>query len=158
MTFCVCKGSTHLTASRGNKNILQLNCVEIVTPEQLDCILSKSMPTPINMTMQVWLNAISFYQSQQSSLVVRDITNSCHTGQSHLQPHKTHLRLRPVHMLLPLLLDAVVQEIKWIWIKVNPIVALSKRCKGGQKKSTTIPGAWVFLKKQIKKSVYTKEK
>jgi len=46
--------------------------VEIVMLEKLDCSLSKRATRPIYMRVQVRLNAISPYQSQQSSPAIRD--------------------------------------------------------------------------------------
>ena len=46
--------------------------VEIVMLEKLDCHISKRATRPIYMRVQVWLNAISPYQSQQSSPAIRD--------------------------------------------------------------------------------------
>jgi len=65
---------------------------EIVMLEKLDSILSKRAVRPIYMKVQVRLNAISPYQSQQSSPAIRDITVSGHTR--HLR-----LRLRPVYAI-----------------------------------------------------------
>jgi len=80
------------------------------------------------MNVPVRLNAISSYESQQSSPAVRDINVSGHTRHLRLQPYKTspypaipdisvsgctsHLRrrLRPVYAILPLLLYTVEQE------------------------------------------------
>ena len=56
-----------------------LCCVEIVMLEKLDCILSKRAARPIYMKVQVRLNAISPYQSQQSSPAIQDISVSGHT-------------------------------------------------------------------------------
>jgi hypothetical protein len=87
-----------------DKNIRTLShytmAVEIVMLEKLDCILSKRATRPIYMKVQVRLNAISPYQSQQSSLAIRDITVSGHTRHHQLRPYKTHLRLRPVYAIM----------------------------------------------------------
>jgi hypothetical protein len=64
-------------------------CVEIVMLEKLDCILSKRATRPIYMKVQVRLNAISPYQSQQSSPAIRDISVSDHTRHLRLRPYKT---------------------------------------------------------------------
>jgi len=69
-----------------NNRHLTVVVVEIVMLEKLDCILSKRAARPIYMKVQVRLNAISPYQSQQSSPAIRDISVSGHTR---------HLRLRP---------------------------------------------------------------
>jgi len=92
--------------------MLGVNCVEIVILEKLHCILSKRATRPICMKIQVWLNAINSYQSQQLSLVIPEITISGHTRHKHLQPDQTQLQLRPVHSILPLLLYTVEQETK----------------------------------------------
>jgi len=63
--------------------------VAIVMLEKLDCILSKRATRPIYMKVQVRLNAISPYQSQQSSPAIRDITVSGHTRHHRLRPYKT---------------------------------------------------------------------
>jgi len=53
--------------------------VEIVMLEKLDYILSKRATRPIYMRVQVRLNAISPYQSQQSTPAIQDISVSGHT-------------------------------------------------------------------------------
>jgi hypothetical protein len=73
--------------------------VEIVMLEKLDCILSKRATRPIYMRVQVRLNAISPYQSQQSSPAIRDISVSGHTRHLRLRPYETHLR-RPVYAII----------------------------------------------------------
>jgi hypothetical protein len=74
--------------------------VEIVMLEKLDCILSKRATRPIYMKVQVRLNAISPYQSQQSSPAIQDISVSGHTRHLRLRPYETHLRLRPVYAIV----------------------------------------------------------
>jgi hypothetical protein len=52
----------------------EISCVEIVMLEKLDCHISKRATRPIYMRVQVRLNAISPYQSQQSSPAIQDIS------------------------------------------------------------------------------------
>jgi hypothetical protein len=66
------------------QNVLIDNIVEIVMLEKLDCIPSKRATRPIYMKVQVRLNAISPYQSQQSSPAI-----SGHTRHLRLRPYKT---------------------------------------------------------------------
>jgi len=68
-----------------SKNV---NPVEVVMIEKLDCILSKRATRPIYMRVQVRLNAISPYQSQQSSPAIRGISVSGHTRHLRLRPYK----------------------------------------------------------------------
>jgi len=51
----------------------------IVMLEKLNYVLSERATRPIYMKVQVRLNAISPYQSQQSSPAIRDITVSGHS-------------------------------------------------------------------------------
>jgi len=68
--------------------------VEIVILLKLNCILSKRSTKSKYMGVQVRLNTISLYQSQQSALAIRGITVSGHTQYLRLRPYETSL-LRP---------------------------------------------------------------
>jgi len=84
-----------LVPTRGECSEYRVFKVEI---EKLDCILSKRATRSIYMRLQVRLNAICPYQSQQSSPAIRDITVSGHTRQ-HLWLYEAHLRRRPVYAI-----------------------------------------------------------
>jgi len=66
-------GHTRLIAGyKKAKTYHTISDVEIVMLEKLDCHISKRATRPIYMRVQVRLNAISPYQSQQSSPAIRD--------------------------------------------------------------------------------------
>jgi hypothetical protein len=111
------------------------------------------------MKVQVRLNAISSYHSQQSSPAIRDITVSGHMRHHHLWPDKKSpspaiqdisvsgctrhlcLRLRPVYAILPHLLYTVKQETKQNEMNENKVILIAaflKPCDSEQGKSTAV--------------------
>ena len=104
--------------------------VAIVMLEKLDCILFKRAARPIYMRVQVRLNAISPYQSQQSSPAIRDISVSGHTRHLRLRPYETHLRLRPVYAIFSqgtynlYKLATIIQTVKQDPVHHSPLLVL----------------------------------
>jgi len=102
------------------------------------------------MKVQVRLNAISSYQSQQSSPAIRDISVSGHTRHLHPRPYKTSPS--PTETCIcntpPLAIHRRARN-KWKrWNKVIPIAASLKPRESEQGKSTAIAWGCPSIKKQ----------